>query len=30
MNTNKVVYGINARQRWKQVRTIQKIIVFEL
>ena len=29
MNTNEVVYGVNARQRWKQVRTIQIIIVFE-
>ena len=30
MNTNEMVYGVNARQRWKQVRTIQIIIVFEL
>ena len=30
MNTNEVVYGVNARQRWKQVGTIQIIIVFEL
>ena len=29
MNKNKVVYLVNARQRWKQVRTIQIIIVFE-
>ena len=30
MNTDEVVYGVNARQRWKQVKTIQIIIVFEL
>ena len=30
MNTNEVVYGVNARQRWIQVRTIQIIIVIEL
>ena len=29
MNTNEVVYGVNARQRWKQVRTIQISITFE-
>ena len=27
MNTNEVVYGFNARQRWIQVKTIQIIIV---
>ena len=25
-----MVYGVNAKQRWKQVRTIQIIIVIEL
>ena len=30
MNSNKLVYGVNAKQRWIQVRIVQKIIVFEL
>ena len=30
MNTNELVYEVNAKQRWIQVRTIQIIIVFEL
>ena len=30
MNSNELVYGVNAKQRWIQVRTVQKIIVFEL